>query len=398
MPHGYCTECRARVTAVDGRCLLGHAVDQSTISSRRGRRISGTSSAETNGSVSVLERVLPERSPAAISSPVTPTNGIPATPTRPAPARSQRQPGDRVMDSAEHRPLSIPGRQQTGPELRSHRTASAGVDLNPTGEMVIKLWDRDQDVEDDVFGDWHADEAMADMPERSGPRIVSAVLLVLAVIAVVVSVTLLFGNRGSEEQQLIAATHEFSAALDRFDPTVDSNFAEIDETARRVLESAQALEVGDPRRAVAIDAATQVLEGERTLSAALAYQTRFSVFMGRPALPTATDDVGAVSATFTEWSSAIIQALEPVPNQPAFGAHADLVRDFSERLQRLQARYLDALRAGDAAAATETLAALDGRVGAVETSVAESVTGARTDFAATITDAEDLLASVPAQQ
>lgn len=392
MPHGYCTECRARVTAVEGRCLLGHHLDQSTISSRRGRRISGVAHSTSRGAVSVLDRVLPdqEQPKQPISNPVTPALGSPAAPRRPAPAKPQRQPGDRIIDTGEHRRVSLPP-APTAPA----REGSAGFDLNPTGEMVFQLWDQKTGSDAALFDDWQVSDAMSGMPERSGPRIASAALLLLGVAAVILALVFIFGSRGSDRAHLDASAAELADGLEAFDATTQSDFADLDQAARALLDSAQQLEVGDPGRALAIDAATHVLDGERAVSEALAYQTRFTVFVGRPALPTAADDVSPVNATYTEWSSGLLQALEPVPTLEAFEGHQAVVADFTGWAPKIQARYLDALRAGDAGAATQALSRLDTRVSEVETSLAGAVTASRQAFGSTVTAARDLLARMP---
>lgn len=395
MPHGYCTECRARVTAVDGRCLLGHHVDRSTISSRRGRRIAGSAALAQESAVSVLERVLP-RDVSPVSSPVTPPLGTTSAPTRPAPVKPQRQPGDKILDSSEHRRVVVSTNSPRVDATTPTRAASAGMDLNPTGEMVLQLWDSKSDPDDNVFDDWQVADALSGMPERGGPRIASAALLILGLVAVIVSVSLIFSTRGSDREALVASSQTLATSLSDFDATSQSDFAGLDRAARDVLDAAQKLDVGDPGRALAIDAATRVLDGERALSEALGYQTRFTVFMGRPALPTATDNVGDVSATYTAWSTDLLQAIEPVPNQAAFDAHQTTVADFTDKAQGIQVRYLDALRAGDAKAATNALTAIDNLVNELETSVSTAIATARGELSATVAAAQTLLQRIPA--
>lgn len=238
--------------------------------------------------------------------------------------------------------------------------------------MVIQLWDDTPDAED--AEDWGSGEALEPMPDRSIARLVSMVLMASALVAMVTAVSYILGSGASPHEELITSADELATELDTFDATtVSPDFGGIDRAARRVLATAQELEVGDAGRAIAIDAAGRILDAERSLSEAIAYRTGFIAFIGRPALPTSTDELDDVTSEYTSWLSSVSGVLEPVPDHGAFDAHRDLVARFSERSPRLQARYLDALRANDASAAAQALSDLDGLMTRLDTSLTDAM-------------------------
>ena len=358
MPHGYCTECDARVTAVDGECLLGHTVDPATISDSRGRRIAGTAAS----AIAVLERPL-----VRAKSPVR-TSPRPEAPTRRPPAPSNH---------------------------RQRPSVDPNLDLNPTGELVVKLWD--ETPAEPEIEDWQTGEPMSAMPERTTARLLSFLLLAAVVAAGVWALVLVFGDGVSKLDTLAASANELDEALATFDSSAAApDFAAVDQTARQLLADAEALEVGDTSRALAIDAAGRVLDGERALSEAIAYQTGFVVFVGRPSLPvTATpDEISDVSEDFIGWITDFSGVLDDAPDHPTFVSHMGEVDGFLGEAEAIQANYLDALRAGDATKASAALAALDTRVAALQETMNGSLIASRESFDATAGDVTGMLGRI----
>ncbi|MGF1665449.1 MAG: hypothetical protein ACFCVC_04170 [Acidimicrobiia bacterium] len=195
--------------------------------------------------------------------------------------------------------------------------------------------------------------------------------------AVVFAVALLFGAAGSDTELLATQSETLVSAVGGFDVSASApDFSVMDSAARDVLSAADALDVGDPDRAIAIDAAGRVLDVERTLSDALSYETGFVVFVGRPELPTDADEnqLSDLSGAFTSWVTDFGRVLDSVPHDRAFADHATEIESFQSGIGDLQATYLDALRAGDAAAAVDQLALIDGGVGQLQRSMAAGVT------------------------
>lgn len=368
------------MTAVDGRCLLGHRVDQSTISSRRGRRISGAAAA----GLAVLDRVR-----------TTADHAVSRT-QRPSPSRPSGQPlRDHLVDTGPQRAVSRPAASTAvaaRPVVPRSSAGSAGLDLNPTGEMVIQLWDETPDAP--ALESWESEEALSAMPERSAARIVSFGLLAVALVAMIIAVSLIFGSGSSVREDLVAASTDLAQTLGAFDSSANPDFSDVDASARRLLETAQELEIGDADRALAIDASGQVLEAERSLSEALAYETGFVVFVGRPSLPASTEDLSGISEQYTSWLTSLLGVVQPVPDQPAFAEHGTLVSRFSEASSALQAQYLDALRSGDAGAATAALEKIDARVTELEASLTTAMAQARRAFDTAATDASQMLGRI----
>jgi hypothetical protein len=141
------------------------------------------------------------------------------------------------------------------------------------------------------------------------------------------------------------------------------------------LAAAERLAVGDPDRAVAIDAAGRVLDVERQLSEAVSYQTGFVIFVGRPTLPgsAANSELSEVSAEFTSWVSDFTKVLASAPSDRAFAEHRSAIDAFTSSVPAIQASYLDSLRAGNDEMATDQLAALDTQVNGLQASMAASI-------------------------
>jgi hypothetical protein len=367
VPHGYCIECDARVTAVDGTCLLGHRIDPSTISSKRGRRIAALEAGSEPGGVALLERPHADRSDAPrIDLPRVTLPKIDAL-------RAQAPSAPRRDRPAPERPAGALARPVV--PARPSRTPAVTDDLNPTGEFVVQLWDQTTDAP--PLEDWIPADPLSSVPERDPIRFVSLGLIGAAAGAVVFAIALLVGAAGSDSELLSSRSETLVAAIDEFDVSTSSpDFSSMDAAARDVLAAADALDVGDPDRAIAIDAAGRVLDVERTLSDALSYETGFVVFVGRPELPTTAGEteLSNVSAEFTSWVTDFGKVLDSVPEDRAFAEHAAVIESFQVQIGVLQATYLDALRSGDSATASEQLALVDEAVGQLQNSLAAGIT------------------------
>jgi hypothetical protein len=273
-----------------------------------------------------------------------------------------------------HRPTG--GRTPVGTASRPATVPAFADDLNPTGELVVHLWEETADAP--PLEGWMSADPLSSVPERNPIRFVSLGLIGAAAAAVVLAIGLLFGSIGSDSETLSSEAEALAAAITAFDvAAVTPDFSAMDTAARRVLNAADALEVGDPDRAVAIDAAGRVLDVERTLSDALSYETGFVVFVGRPALPNDAreDELSDVSGEFTSWVTDFRRVLDSAPAERAFADHSSAIATFEAGIGQVQAAYLDALRAGDDVAAVEQLAIVDEMVGELQRSMAAAVTG-----------------------
>lgn len=374
MPHGYCTECDARVTVADDRCLLGHGIDPATVSTKRGRRIASVEHGEATAAVAVMERPRLPRLAQLVPTAMVPPPRVPServtTPPRPT----------------SDRPASIPSRPATN-QLRTPAAAPdrpvVHDDLNPTGEYVVNLWDTTESGP--PLEGWLSADPLSSVPERNPVRWFSMALLGAALAALILAVSMIFGQNGSNADALSADAEVLRAAVVAFDPTSpDPDFAAMDGAARSVLSTAERLEVGDPQRAVAIDAAGRLLEAERALGEALAYQTGFVVFVGRPALPVAATEaeLSDISAAYTSWVNELTGVLASTPSDRAFTEHRALVEAFESGVVERQASYLDALRAGDNATATSELQMLDDQVSELGLTLSSAVTATQLSFGA----------------
>ncbi len=248
-------------------------------------------------------------------------------------------------------------------------------DLNPTGEFVVRLWDETGDAP--PLEGWASTDPLASVPERNPVRFVSLGLIGVAAGAIIFALSLLFGAAGSASEVLASDARTLAEAIAEFDVSAATpDFSVMDAAARNVLTAADALEVGDPERAIAIDAAGRVLDVERTLSDAFSYETGFVVFVGRPEFSTesAESELSEVSAEFTSWVTEFGRVLESAPADRAFADHTEAVASFQAGIGGLQASYMDALRASDNASAVEQLAAVDALVGELQRSMAAGVT------------------------
>lgn len=388
MPHGYCIECSARVTVVDGACLLGHRIDPNTISTKRGRRIAAVDQVHETGAVAVLERpVLPR-----IELPPVPKPSI----SRPALARANLSLSD-LTKTREPRPAKErPGgdRPSTRPAL-DRLPLPLDDDLNPTGEFVLQLWDTTEDAP--PLEGWQSDDPLAAMPERDPKRWVSFGLIGAAGFAVVMAIGLVLGQVGSATDALISRSQALLTEVSAFDASSqDPDFAALDMAAREVLAAAEQLETGDPQRALAIDAAGEALGVQRALGEALSYQTGFVVFAGRPSLPVAATEaeISEVSVTFTAWATELTNVLASAPSGRAFTEHTELIDAFELRLPEHQAGYFDALRSGSPQGARSRLDAIDADVAELERTLAASMTATQLSSMATLDEVADMLGRI----
>jgi hypothetical protein len=240
---------------------------------------------------------------------------------------------------------------------------------------------------------------MTGMPERRTAGVISFVLVALAVLSIVVAVSFVLGGQDPNAASVAAGAVSLDEAIDGFDPNANQpDLSEIDAPARDLLAGAQLLEVGDPNRALAIEAAGGVLDVERSLSDALAYQAGLVVYVGRPALPTAADELSDVTETFTGWLTSFADVADPVPAGAAFTDHARLVSEFLESVPTTQAQYFDALRSGDSESAAAALQVLDNSVSALEQSVQNAVMGARTNAGAGLERAQAMLPRITIEE
>jgi hypothetical protein len=257
---------------------------------------------------------------------------------------------------------------------------------------VVRLWDETGDAP--PLEGWVSSDPLASVPERNPIRFVSLGLIGVAAGAIVFALSLLFGAADSASDALASKAETMAAAIAEFDVSAATpDFSVMDAAAREVLTAADALEVGDPERAVAIDAAGRVLDVERTLSDAFSYETGFVVFVGRPELPTVVvdSDLSDVSAEFTSWVTDFGRVLESAPADRAFADHAAAVASFQAGIGGLQAAYMDALRSSDSEAAAEQLATVDALVSELQRTMAAGVTATERASRSTLEEVTGML-------
>jgi len=371
VPHGYCTGCEARVTVRDGECLLGHSVDPATIAHSRGHRIAGGGS---TGPVGLLERTV-EKVEKTVERPAEPgrrrgrsrrTFTTSPAPARPAPAE----------------PPGQPPRPARGPTV--DRGGWEGlIEVNPTTETILDMWDSGETT---PLDSWEIGEVLDAPPHRHLARWVAGILVATAVTALWLSISALTARSDARRLDLHQSTVELadligSLSVDNAAELVD----DIDSAGRRLFSDADELPLGDPDRALAIDAAGQALGSLGDVSDALAYRSAVDAVVGRPPLPGGGDPAQLPAATelLTGWRVALEAVLAEVPATTAFETHRATVDAYLSTIDDTQATYLDAVRVSDPTVATSALVDLDQAVRGMIESLPNAAAGAVSALAVT---------------
>ncbi len=365
MPHGYCTECSARVTVEDGRCLLDHTVDPATISALPGRRRArrgilhaGNSlrrSAESPGGTTglataerlttIVDRTRP--APRADLS-VTPPGGTPNSRTVPPPPET----ADPRYDTLEHALVVW---------------SDLDVVEIDTATAVMEPPVRTQPTETEVYEPPPSESVPADTPwlptdpvlseapdHRPGQRwfLIAAVTVLLGLVLTIANLVGGSGDLEAVETSAAGLVDAISAVVES--GPVDRPLAELDQAARRLFDDATGLAEGTPSRAAALDAAGRSLEIERTMGASDAYRASFEVVSPLPSLPTnaTVAELSDISQRYIDWSSAMQTLLGEAPTTEAYLDFRAEAATADAALEAIGTTYLDALRNDDSQTAT----------------------------------------------
>ena len=268
----------------------------------------------------------------------------------------------RPHPAAEHRPE--PPRRQPSP---------AGLlEMNPTTETVERLWDEGAVTPLEA---WQPAE-FAEAPRLNTSAFVTAGLIVFAVFALWTAASELIARQDARLEGLHGDTVALADIVESAATgNADERLADIDTYARAVFTRADDLDLGNPDRALAIEAAGTALDLERALGDAFAYRAALEAVMERPALPTAgePEQASAAAERLVLWTTGVTEVLSAAPELEGFSEHRNVAAEFTTAVEALQTGYLDALRAGDTEAATQALIELDTSVKALEATIEPAV-------------------------
>lgn len=366
MPHGYCTGCQARVTVQQGRCLLGHPVDATTISNTRGRRAVQNRAAQVGATQSptaqsgtvqtrrltVSRHMRNQPAPEMVS-----PSGFPPIPADPQPGPTPihyRRP--RVLatetiaqiDLTEDAPLVI---LADAPQPRRFEV------LAPTGSLIERLWLQETP---EIFLDYQLEAETIELPEWDRRRFFKPLAALAAMVALTVFI---IGNDGSKPVQRLDAAFgvlaqtvsELAAPLADFaDGVVDDSLsgplvgADLDRAAKEILVAAAELPVNHPLRKPAIDKAQKAVALQRAVADTIAYDTLSRSTLSTIRLPSSPTvaDLPLLTEEVSLWSQSIKQRLNRLPNNPALETDREAMMKLLNDLALWETTYLDAVRDG----------------------------------------------------
>jgi hypothetical protein len=331
MAHGYCTRCLATVTVRGGSCLLGHPVDLSTVSTRRGRHARDGRDEQPT---------IPPPPVASTPAPVAPVR------TQPLPAGSRQVATGSVLEGS-HALVD-----RLWAETEEHSLSDLG--WAPTGEDLRRL---------DKRARWHR-------------------LLILPVLALLVAGGW-YGYGYLVEQRRADATVEFAAAiqdLTTISETVGSSTAAVftadsdrsalvtdlgdfEAAARRLLVAAGGLDGVEFRaeRARASELAGAASSIEDAVAAVDAYRALLESALRPPVLPLRADstEAGDLAAELAAWLGMVDEALAQAPEHDLVSGHRALLVELRPELDDLVARYLAGIRQGDRGEAAAAISRME---------------------------------------
>jgi hypothetical protein len=277
------------------------------------------------------------------------------------------------------------------------------AEVNPTSELVLTLWAETDAPAAAVLTDdtpWETPEPLSDLPQQRPTQWVTALLVVIGLIAAFVAIGELFDNREARAEALVeqtATVAQHLAAIPAENPA--EAVADLDSAARDLFDMADRLPVGDTHRALAIDAAGRALDGAEVVARATSYAASLDVVTRRPGLPL-TAEVGQLpdlTAELSGWTTDVVGVLGSVPTDPSFAGHAELAAKLEVRFPKLQAAYLDGIRAGDSAATSQALEAIDAALGELQQDSMAAVTASIESVRALAPAVADLQARMAAE-
>jgi len=330
LPHGHCTECQARVTVRNGRCLLGHRIDPATIANTRGRRLATKQR-------SAHDPVKRHRKPQAVS-----------------------DLASMAPDQAHRPPIFA---QPTSSPVNGEASS-----LAPTGTLVMELWQSGGEalpIEGWEIGGFDEDRRSATRWLVRGAFTLALVAGLLALIWYVA------GWRGLQLQAGTEAVTEVATDLDQAsdelagviedlgDGRIDNPglaataVGNVNATARALFDTAAELPTDSSLRGATLTVAQQALDIESAIGDAVAYGTAFSLVAEPPEFhtPDSQEDIPTIAAGIAWWVGRFVDGAASLPKHPLLDEHRLSVSAFAGTLESWQASYLDALRRGDAEAA-----------------------------------------------
>jgi len=407
-----CTDCQAEVTVRQGACLLGHPIDPSTVTKKRGRHAAGpvltlpkprtatrfAAVARPSGRTG-MER--PARSTALLEAPI--QKDRPA-PTRSTSAESSHhgQAGrstlplldmlgfvDLTEDEldigvlADRAPASLrlpAGPRSTPPQLETAIAATktvAKAAITTASTLARRLWEAP--AGDDQPAPWRPRAvALESLDDRRYRWTVIGLCAVLG-LAVVAGIGLLVSRPAAVKAQLVAdhrqAAADLAAAIpdarqaaaslggDGNTAAITSALAALDDAARRVFSvasvdgptpGAEASEA-DSVEQRATELASEALGLETEIGDAWAYQLTLTRMLDVPLLPVSAtpDELAALAATLSTKAADFLRFDENAPTSEGLASVGEALHGWTAGLSDWQVAYLDSLRMGDSTAAVE---------------------------------------------
>lgn len=365
LTHAYCTGCEAQVTVVDGRCLLDHRIDPSSVSTSSGRRL--RSRRNTRPDTASPSRPRPEPPPPNADRLDFFDLDLRTEEIQlPSVARVEHPQGTRPE---EPEPQYEPARSGGSVALAERPERRA---LVPTNDIIAELWAGQSDSDTDIEG-WVPGVIDTDV-RVVARRVLISTLLVIAV-AIIGAASWFLAGRGDASLaarlgDVADARAELAAVLDSSstpitdlaDGTIDDpdalsrTISEIDDASRVMFSAAAELpaEGGEAElRSPLIAISDQALELSRDMSRTGAYVSSVEVMLNRPAFPFAVEDADltSVAEQTATWVTRFLSMSASLPDTPAMPAHREAMIAMADTLPEWQAEYLGALRSGDVDAA-----------------------------------------------
>jgi len=364
LPHGYCTECQARVTVRNGQCLLDHVVDLATIEETSGRRLR-----------SDAPRRRGTHGPRRTSPP--PRRTLPSVGLDPAPLGGGLAVLDRDIDPLSPAPMPPP----------MPRPVTDADTLSITGLLVEELWNLGPD--EDILG-WTPNELDTTLVQSGVRKRKVAAIGALVVVALLLGWRALTWESARAAESIEAVTVASAGVVDAvvvLDPLIEdladgsvenplgasTALAGLDDSARRLFGVA-----GDmpddadmaPIREQAIGQSGGALTLGTMLSESVAYASAVQLITRPIELPAETDIDGltAVTQQVTAWVNEFSSGVGALPGNDLTDTHRMALSDLAASLPDWQASYLDSLRARDAESAAGHVAELETQIGFVRSS------------------------------
>jgi hypothetical protein len=178
-------------------------------------------------------------------------------------------------------------------------------------------------------------------------------------------------NSARQTTELSETASDLIASLSRLDGVI-ANPAEgvaeasalllnVDSSARDLFDRAASLSADDAARQAAIGAAQSALALKTALSDALNYRLVLQPLWQSPDLAGITDSTVA-AAKIAEWQVGLADVASDLPSSPELTSHVEQVKGFIGSVEGWRVRFLDALTAGDQAAAEAAAADLEGQM------------------------------------